>query len=285
MRRSIGPRAARSAAAAGTRSFRSRHRCAAVRRSASQSWRVISVDASKCPRCRRQRIGVSAARAIGTYDGALRVIVHALKYGKRPSVAGPLARLMIASAGDLVSTASNLVVPVPLHRRRRRARGFNQARRTGAAPGSRWKNVLRRTRATPSQTDLPAAKRHANVRNAFALRRRSREVDGADSGARGRREHDRRDAGRVRARAATGGGAGSPRPYGGASRVATAVSTSAATASRGRSPSSRSQLVEAAPAAGSCRARATSSARSRSYRRVRPPCAAPRSPARCRAGW
>ena len=32
---------------------------------------------------------------------------------------------------------------------------------------------MRRVRATPSQTDLPAAKRHANVRDAFALRRRA----------------------------------------------------------------------------------------------------------------
>jgi len=32
-------------------------------------------------------------------------------------------------------------------------------------------HALRRVRATPSQTDLPAARRHANVRNAFALRR------------------------------------------------------------------------------------------------------------------
>ena len=140
------------------------------------SWRVISLDASTCPRCRRIGSAVSSARAIGTYDGALRVILHALKYGKRPSVAVPLARLMMASAGDLVSGV-NLVVPVPLHRRRRRARGFNQAEELARYLGLEWKNVLRRTRATPSQTDLPAARRHANVRNAFSLKR-SHAVDG-----------------------------------------------------------------------------------------------------------
>jgi len=83
---------------------------------------------------------------------------------------------MMASAGDLVSGV-NLVVPVPLHRRRRRARGFNQAEELARHLGLEWKNVLRRTRATSSQTDLPAARRHANVRNAFSLKR-SHSVDG-----------------------------------------------------------------------------------------------------------
>ena len=83
---------------------------------------------------------------------------------------------MIASAGDLVSGV-DLVVPVPLHRRRRRARGFNQAEELARHLGLEWKNVLRRTRATSSQTDLPAARRHANVRNAFSLKK-SHAVDG-----------------------------------------------------------------------------------------------------------
>jgi ComF family protein len=137
------------------------------------SWRVISLDAARCPRCRRREPPLSSARAIGTYDGALRAIVHALKYGKRPSIAGPLARLMAANAGDLLAEV-DLVVPVPLHWRRRRARGFNQAEELARHLGFGSTNALRRTRATPSQTDLPAARRHANVKDAFALRRRHR---------------------------------------------------------------------------------------------------------------
>ncbi|MEO7275451.1 MAG: phosphoribosyltransferase family protein [Vicinamibacterales bacterium] len=43
--------------------------------------------------------------------------------------------------------------------------------------GRPWQNAIRRTRSTPSQTDLPAAQRHRNVRDAFALRRRA-EVSG-----------------------------------------------------------------------------------------------------------
>ena len=79
---------------------------------------------------------------------------------------------MADAAVDLLPGV-DLVVPVPLHRRRRRARGFNQAEELARHLGPRCQPVLRRTRATPSQTDLPAADRHANVRNAFALRRRA----------------------------------------------------------------------------------------------------------------
>jgi ComF family protein len=80
---------------------------------------------------------------------------------------------MIASAGDLL-IGVDLVVPVPLHGRRRRQRGFNQAEELAKHLGLEWRTVLRRTRATPSQTDLPAARRHANLKDAFALRRRER---------------------------------------------------------------------------------------------------------------
>ena len=142
-------------------------------------WRVISIGASRCARCRRRGSAVSSARAIGAYDGPLRAILHALKYGKRQSLARPVARLMLAtaaSAGDFLAGV-DLVVPVPLHRRRRRTRGFNQAEELARHLGLEWKDVLRRTRATPSQTDLPAARRHANVRDAFTVRRRH-DVDG-----------------------------------------------------------------------------------------------------------
>jgi ComF family protein len=110
-------------------------------------------------------------RGIGLYDGSLRAIVHALKYGRRPSLARPLARLMAACAPDALSGV-DVVIPVPLHRGRRRTRGFNQAEELARHLGPRWTNALTRTRPTPSQTDLPAARRHANVRDAFALRRR-----------------------------------------------------------------------------------------------------------------
>jgi ComF family protein len=112
------------------------------------------------------------ALAAGAYDGALRAVVHALKYEGRRSLAAPLASMMRARCGAVLSGADYLV-PVPLHASRRRARGFNQAldlARGLSAGGPPVFTALRRVRPTPTQTGLPAAQRHRNVRGAFAPR-------------------------------------------------------------------------------------------------------------------
>jgi ComF family protein len=75
------------------------------------------------------------------------------------------------AAGAEALDGADLVVAVPLHRSRERSRGFNQARELGRHLGLPIADALARTRRTASQADLPAARRHANVRGAFAWRR------------------------------------------------------------------------------------------------------------------
>ena len=97
------------------------------------------------------------------------MLLHALKYERRRSLAKPLGELMRRSGAELLQDA-DVIVPVPLHARRRRTRGFNQAEELARHLGIPVLRALRKVRATASQADLPAARRHANVRNAFALR-------------------------------------------------------------------------------------------------------------------
>jgi ComF family protein len=107
------------------------------------------------------------SRAIGLYDGALRSIVHALKYEGRRSLAKPLGAMMRARCADVLSDAE-LAVPVPLHPSRRRERGFNQAEDLASHVGLPIAAALRRVRRTAPQADLPAGRRHGNVKGAFA---------------------------------------------------------------------------------------------------------------------
>jgi ComF family protein len=137
------------------------------------SWRLLSIEQGRCGRCLRERSDVTRGRAIGAYDGALRSIVHAFKYGGRRSLARPLAALLERYGADVLDDA-DWVIPVPLHRSKRRARGFNQAAEIARRLPLPAVGALKRIRATVSQTDLPAAARHANVRGAFALSRRGR---------------------------------------------------------------------------------------------------------------
>ena len=116
---------------------------------------------------------VARQRAAGWYRGALRSIIHAFKYQGRRSLAEPLAALMRDAGGPLLG-AADLVVPVPLHPRRRWARGFNQARDLALHLGPPVGDVLRRTRYTRPQTALAAGRRRANVAGAFELSRGGR---------------------------------------------------------------------------------------------------------------
>ena len=106
--------------------------------------------------------------AIGTYEGSLRAILHALKYDQRRSVARRLGVMMQAAGADVLAGA-DAVVPVPLHASRERSRGFNQAREIARHIGLPQMDILRRARRTAVQADLPAARRHANVRAAFVI--------------------------------------------------------------------------------------------------------------------
>jgi ComF family protein len=142
------------------------------------TWRVVSLPLASCPRCRRAPRAIDRARAIGAYDGALRAIVHALKYEGRRSLARPLGDMMRDRGAEIIAGAV-CAVPVPLHPSRRRHRGFNQAADLAHRLGMPVVPALRRVRATAAQMGLPASRRHANVRGAFAATRAAASLAGS----------------------------------------------------------------------------------------------------------
>ena len=131
-----------------------------------------------CSHCLSRTFHVSRARAIGSHDGSLRAVVHALKYDGRRSVAAPLGALMRAAGADLLGEC-DAAVPVPLHPARRRSRGFNQAEDLARHIGLPTVRALKRTRDTQTQTALPATERYANVAGAFRVTRHVGVVHGA----------------------------------------------------------------------------------------------------------
>lgn len=125
-----------------------------------------------CIPCRHRRSYFTCARAAGVYDGPLRDAIHALKFGGCRAMAGPLGRLMAEVAATDPRLRADIVAPVPLHPKRLRARGFNQAELL-AAEVAGYLNIpiradaLGRVRVTASQTALSRDERRANVRAAF----------------------------------------------------------------------------------------------------------------------
>ncbi len=139
-----------------------------------------------CAHCRDQRPAFDQARAAFAYQGSLREVVHCLKYRGKTQLAQPLGWLMHAVYRHCWQPPSvDLILPVPLHRRRLRERGFNQAlllicrwpRVAGEPRVPVDGGVLVRTRATAPQAGLDRRARRSNIAGAFVVQRPER-VDG-----------------------------------------------------------------------------------------------------------
>jgi ComF family protein len=135
-----------------------------------------------CDACRRTPPPYAFARAVAPYRDGMREAIHALKYEGRPVLAAPLGRLLAEAGGPRLPAPpaewADGLVPVPLHPARLAERGFNQAELLATPCAARWRlpvlgRALIRIRPTLPQTDLAAAARRANVRDAFRVPRPS----------------------------------------------------------------------------------------------------------------
>ena len=152
---------------------------------------------TRCGLCRRLQSPFVKAFAYGSYDGGLRELIHLLKYEQVRPAAVVLGRMLAEAVAGLESCWSQqrpvMVVPVPLHARKLRQRGFNQseliaraaiqrdASRFGAGSGhlELRLRVLERRRETQSQTGLTRHQRRENIRGSFAVAR-PEEIAGRD---------------------------------------------------------------------------------------------------------
>ncbi|MCX7964219.1 MAG: ComF family protein [Candidatus Sumerlaea chitinivorans] len=129
----------------------------------------------KCEHCPAGEIFFSAARAVAPYEGVARTIVERLKYNYREEYAPWMAmRMLEVARSEFAHVAFDAVVPVPLHRTRRRERGFNQSELLARPIAKAFRvplavSALRRVRNTPSQTKLSKRERAENIREAFSV--------------------------------------------------------------------------------------------------------------------
>jgi ComF family protein len=139
-----------------------------------------SAGERRCGMCRRIEPVFARAVAYGSYEGGLRELIHLLKYGGVRPAANVLGRMLVEAIATLEADLPSgpvAVIPVPLHRSKRRQRGFNQAELIARAALKIAMHgrlrlcaaALERKRETTSQIGLTSHQRRANLRGAFAV--------------------------------------------------------------------------------------------------------------------
>jgi len=131
-------------------------------------------EGEECWECRANPPPWRAARAALRYDDAARRIILPFKYGDRVETARALAPLM-ARAGSVLLAEADLLIPVPLHRRRLVARRYNQAALLARALARISRrpallDALQRVRSTQPLAEMSPTKRAAELAGAIRVR-------------------------------------------------------------------------------------------------------------------
>ncbi len=126
-----------------------------------------------CMICRESLANFDSAYSFGSYEGALRKLIHQFKYGKVETLARPFSKLLVRALP--LDEDFDVVIPMPMHWRKQWERGFNQAellaRPVAKRRGLKLSFNLRRTRYTKAQAGLSEAERRTNLKDAFRVKR------------------------------------------------------------------------------------------------------------------
>jgi ComF family protein len=130
-------------------------------------------EEGRCSMCRLGLTGFDTVYTFGSYEDTLRELLHLFKYNQVRPLARPLGALVARAIPR--EHRFDLIVPMPLHWRKRWTRGYNQSQLLAKEVARRWGvpvgEVVRRVKATAPQAGLSNSKRRLNVSGAFRIRK------------------------------------------------------------------------------------------------------------------
>ena len=128
-----------------------------------------------CAACRSNKHKIDGIRSPFRFEGVMCQAIHQFKYNNLRAIASPLAHLL----GDYLAKnpiSADIIVPVPLHRRRLRERGYNQSEllakelsKITGLPVAK-DSLIRQQYSQPQARAASAIERHKNVAGAFICR-------------------------------------------------------------------------------------------------------------------
>lgn len=129
---------------------------------------------SLCGACQRHPPPFAAAYVALRYEGPVPTLIAGAKFRGRLNLARLLGDCLVRALAEQAAPRPQAIIPVPLHRARLRARGYNQALEIARIPARHWSlgidtRSCERTRATAPQMGLELDARRRNVRGAFRV--------------------------------------------------------------------------------------------------------------------
>ncbi len=133
--------------------------------------RPLRASNNQCKLCRERPLQLQHIHAPLLFVEPITSIIHKFKYNGYFALAKPLAQIMLES-WPVNQQSYGIIIPIPLHPRRLKKRGFNQSAQLAQYLGQNLQlpvntTALKRTRHTTPQVGLSAVERLANVKDAF----------------------------------------------------------------------------------------------------------------------
>lgn len=130
-------------------------------------------EGAVCPLCRRLKRQCGNT-ALFVYEDAIRDVIHRFKYSGCPGYARGFAELAVEHLEKDFFEGADALIPVPMHARKRRRRGYNQAEEFSMALSNitgvpTVLDYVRRIKGTRPMAGLTPDERASNVKGAFAL--------------------------------------------------------------------------------------------------------------------
>lgn len=134
----------------------------------------LSLQGTYCPRCKKDKALKGIICTTYYEEGALKELVHNLKYNGVTELVPLLGQMMIESLQDNLKYENYILTFTPLHFMRQATRGYNQAQLLaeyiGQSLGIEVQNILVKTRATKRQVELQGSSRRKNLSGVFRLK-------------------------------------------------------------------------------------------------------------------
>jgi ComF family protein len=141
----------------------------------------LEVPSLLCAECSQDSSPFKKIFVPTLYQGVMKDAIHLLKYRRKKGIMKQLEKILKVYffQTDFPFSKFDLVVPIPLHRKKLKERGFNQAELLARVIATHFglklvKNNLQRVKATKSQTSLSKKKRIENIKGAFQFRNKGK---------------------------------------------------------------------------------------------------------------